>query len=114
VQHLKSGGYEPQRYYHDDDELREALDLVSSGFFSHGDRELFKPLVDSVLYHDDYLLLADYRSYVDRQDDVDNIFRDERRWTRMSILNTARMGKFSSDRAIREYCEKVWEVGSIG
>ena len=110
VQHLKSGGYEPQRYYHDDDELREALDLISSGFFSHGDRELFKPLVDSLLYHDDYLLLADYRSYVDRQDEVGNIFRDEKRWTRMSILNAARMGKFSSDRAIREYCEKVWGV----
>ena len=114
VQHLKSGGYEPQRYYHDDDELREALDLVSSGFFSHGDRELFKPLVDSLLYRDDYLLLADYRSYVDRQDDVDNIFRDERRWTQMSILNAARMGKFSSDRAILEYCEKVWAVRPIG
>ena len=110
MQHLKSGGYEPQRYYHDDDELREALDLISSGFFSHGDRELFKPLVDSLLYHDDYLLLADYRSYVDRQDEVGNIFRDEKRWTRMSILNAARMGKFSSDRAIREYCEKVWGV----
>ncbi len=113
VQHLKSGGYEPQRYYHDDDELREALDLVSSGFFSHGDRELFKPLVDSLLYRDDYLLLADYRSYVDRQDDVDKIFRDERRWTRMSILNAARMGKLSSDRAILEYCEKVWRVRPI-
>jgi starch phosphorylase len=113
VQHLKSGGYEPQRYYHDDDELREALDLISSGFFSHGDRELFKPLVDSLLYHDDYLLLADYRSYVDRQDEVGNIFRDEKRWTRMSILNAARMGKFSSDRAILEYCEKVWGVRSL-
>ncbi len=94
-------------------ELKEALDLVSSGFFSHGDRELFKPLVDSLLYHDDYLLLADYRSYVDRQDDVGNIFRDERRWARMSILNAARMGKFSSDRAILEYCEKVWRVRPI-
>uniref|UniRef100_A0A7V4LE25 Alpha-1,4 glucan phosphorylase n=1 Tax=Desulfobacca acetoxidans TaxID=60893 RepID=A0A7V4LE25_9BACT len=114
VQYLKSGGYEPQHYYHADDELREALDLVSSGFFSQGDRDLFKPLVDSLLYHDDYFLLADYRSYVDRQDEVGNIFRDEKRWTRMSILNAARMGKFSSDRAIREYCEKVWEVGPIG
>ncbi len=114
VQQLKSGGYEPQRYYHDDDELKEALDLVSSGFFSRCDRDLFKPLVDSLLYQDDYLLLADYRPYVDRQDDVDKIFRDERRWTRMSILNTARMAKFSSDRAIREYCEKVWEVRPIG
>ncbi|MFZ5447302.1 MAG: glycogen/starch/alpha-glucan phosphorylase [Thermodesulfobacteriota bacterium] len=114
VQQLKSRGYDPQRYYHDDDELREALDLISSGFFSRGDRNLFKPLVDSLLYHDDYLLLADYRSYVDRQDEVGNIFRDEKSWTRMSILNAARMGKFSSDRAIREYCEKVWEVKPLG
>jgi starch phosphorylase len=113
VQSLKAGGYSPHQYYHDQPELKEALDLVGSGFFSHGNRELFKPLVDSLLYRDDYLLLADYRSYVDRQDDVDNIFRDERRWTRMSILNTARMGKFSSDRAIREYCEKVWGVRPI-
>jgi starch phosphorylase len=110
IQNLKSAGYDPQRHYREDAELREALDLISSGFFSHGDRELFKPLVDSLLYHDDYLLLADYRSYVDRQDEVGNIFRDEKRWTRMSILNAARMGKFSSDRAIREYCEKVWGV----
>jgi starch phosphorylase len=110
AQNLKSGGYEPQRHYREDAELREALDLISSGFFSHGNRDLFKPLVDSLLYHDDYLLLADYRSYVDRQVEVGNIFRDEKRWTRMSILNAARMGKFSSDRAIREYCEKVWGV----
>jgi starch phosphorylase len=114
VQSLKAGGYSPHQYYHDQPELKEALDLVGSGFFSHGNRELFKPLVDSLLYRDDYLLLADYRSYVDRQDDVDHIFRDERRWTRMSILNTARMGKFSSDRAILEYCEKVWRVRPIG
>jgi starch phosphorylase len=110
IQNLKSAGYDPQRHYREDAELREALDLISSGFFSHGDRNLFKPLVDFLLYHDDYLLLADYRSYIDRQVEVGNIFRDEKRWTRMSILNAARMGKFSSDRAIREYCEKVWGV----
>ena len=74
VQHLKSGGYEPQHHYREDAELREALDLISSGFFSHGDRDLFKPLVDFLLYHDDYLLLADYRSYVDRQAEVGKHF----------------------------------------
>ncbi len=110
VQSLKAGGYFPHQYYHDHPELKEALDLISSGFFAQGDRDLFKPLVDSLLHHDDYLLLADYRSYVDWQDEVGQIFRDEKRWTRMSILNAARMGKFSSDRAIREYCEKVWGV----
>jgi glycogen phosphorylase len=108
VQSLKAGGYAPHHHYHDHPDLKEALDLISSGFFAHGDRELFKPLVHSLLCHDEYLLLADYRSYVDRQDEVGHIFRDEKRWTRMSILNAARMGKFSSDRAIREYCQKVW------
>ncbi len=110
VQSVKAGGYLPHQYYHDHPDLKEALDLIDSGFFSHGDRDLFKPLVDSLLNHDEYLLLADYRSYVDRQDEVGHIFRDEKHWTRMSILNVARMGKFSSDRAIREYCEKVWGV----
>jgi starch phosphorylase len=110
VQGLKTRGYSPRHYYQDDDELREALDLISSGFFSHGDRNLFKPLVDSLLYNDEYLLLADYRSYVERQEEVGQIFHDVKRWTRMSILNAARMGKFSSDRAIREYCDYIWKV----
>jgi starch phosphorylase len=71
---------------------------------------LFKPLVDSLLEHDPYMLLADYQSYVDCQDRVDTAYRDPRQWTRMSILNVARIGKFSSDRAIREYCEEIWQV----
>jgi starch phosphorylase len=91
--------------------LREAIDLISSGYFSHGDAQLFQPMVASLLGRDEYLLLADYRSFVDKQEEVGHIFRDEKRWTRMSILNTARMGKFSSDRAIREYCEKIWRAG---
>lgn len=110
VQEVKSRGYDPWFYYHDNVQLREALDLISSGFFSHGDRDLFQPLVNSLLYRDEYLLLADYQSYVDRQDEAGQIFRDQQRWTRMSILNTARMGKFSSDRAIAEYCRDIWEV----
>ena len=110
VQSLKAGGYEPHHYYHDQPELKEALDLILSGFFSPGDRGLFTPLVHSLLCHDQYLLLADYRSYVERQEEAGYIFQDEKRWTRMSILNAARMGKFSSDRAIREYCDKIWRV----
>ncbi len=110
VQNLKSRGYDPTGYYHDNPHLRETLDLISSGFFCHGDRGLFAPLVDSLLHGDEYLLLADYQSYVDRQDEVDQIFGDQKRWTRMSILNVARMGKFSSDRAVREYCRDIWQV----
>jgi starch phosphorylase len=109
--YLKAGRYRPLDYYEHHQELQEAIDLISSGYFSHGDHQLFQPLVASLLYRDEYLLLADYCSYVDRQDEVGHVFRDEKRWTRMSILNTARMGKFSSDRAIREYCEKIWRVG---
>jgi starch phosphorylase len=112
VQSLQAGDYAPHQYYHDDSELKEALDLINSGFFSHGDRELFKPLVHSLLCRDEYFVLADYRSYVEQQEKAGQTFRDENRWTRMSILNAARMGKFSSDRAIREYCEKVWNVKS--
>ena len=110
VERLKSQGYRPEDYYHRNDTLREVLDQIRSGFFSHRDRELFKPLVDSVLYDDQYLLLADYQSYVNCQDEVGRAFLDPVRWTRMSILNTARMGKFSSDRSIREYNEKIWKV----
>ena len=110
VADLKAGNYRPTGYYERDRELQEAMDLMSSGYFSRGDTQLFQPIVASLLYQDEYMLLADYRAYVDRQDEVGNIFRDEKRWTRMSILNAARMGKFSSDRAIREYCEKVWGV----
>ena len=81
--------------------LREVIDLISSGFFSHGDRELFRPLIESLLYSDEYLLFADYPSYIEKQDEVGLLFQDKKHWTRMSILNTARMGKFSSDRAIQ-------------
>jgi starch phosphorylase len=107
---LKSRGYDPGDYVHDNPHLKDTLDLISSGFFSHGDRRLFAPLVDSLLHRDEYLLLADYQSYVDQQDEVGQIFQDKKRWTRMSILNVARMGKFSSDRAIREYCQDIWQA----
>jgi len=113
VNRLKAEGYNPQHFFQEDEELRAALDLIRTGFFSHGDRDLFKPLVDELLYRDTYLLLADYRSYVDRQEEVDHIFRDQPRWTRMSILNAARMGKFSSDRSIREYCDTIWRVKAL-
>ncbi len=110
VQNLKSMGYAPYYHYQTNDRLKEVIDLISSGFFSHGDRGLFLPLVESLLSSDEYLLLADYPSYVDKQDEVGLLFQDKKHWTRMSILNTARMGKFSSDRAIREYCDQIWRV----
>jgi len=106
-------GYAPRYYYESNPSLREAIDLIASGHFSHGDTNLFAPLVDSLLHHDPYLLLADYQSYVDCQERVAAAFRDQESWARMSILNTARMGKFSSDRSIREYCTKIWKVKPV-
>jgi starch phosphorylase len=113
VYKLKSQGYRPYEYYHSDNDLKLVIDSISSGAFSQGDTELFRPLVDSLLNHDDYLLFADFQSYVDCQKRVDQAFTDPRAWTRMSILNVANMGKFSSDRSIREYCDDIWKVSPV-
>jgi starch phosphorylase len=110
VYELKAKGYNPKLIYDSDPELREAVDRISSGFFSGGDKNLFKPLVDSLLHGDPYLLFADYRSYVEVQEQMSLAYKDPAKWTRMSILNVARMGKFSSDRSIKEYCDKIWKT----
>ena len=110
---LKSRGYDPRSWYEGNPQLREAIDQIAAGTFSQGDGDLFRPLVDNLLDRDEYLLLADYQSYIDCQDRVSEAFRNEKKWTEMSILNVARMGKFSSDRAIREYCEKIWQTTAI-
>jgi len=110
VERIQRKGYQPAGYADANPELRRALDLVASGHFSRGDRETFRPLVESLLRWDPFLVLADYADYVACQERVSAAWADQERWTRMSILNTARAGKFSSDRAIREYCEKIWNV----
>ena len=110
---LKARGYRPMDYYEGNQGLRQVIDLIQSGHFSRGDTELFRPLIDGLLHHDPYLLLADFQSYVECQEKVAEAYRDAERWTRMSILNTARSGKFSSDRSIREYCADIWSVKSV-
>jgi starch phosphorylase len=110
VLELKSRGHQPADHYHGNYELRRVLDSIADGTFSVGDLELFRPLVDSLLHHDEYLLLADYGSYIDCQDQVSLAYADRETWARRSILNTARSGFFSSDRTIREYCEQIWKV----
>jgi len=110
---VKARGYRPMDYYNANQGLRDVIDLIRGGFFSRGDTELFRPLIDGLLYQDPYLLLADFQSYVECQEKVAEAYRDEERWTRMSILNTARSGKFSSDRTIREYCRDIWNVGPV-
>ena len=113
VHKVKSEGYNPQEYYNSNTELKKALDLIASGYFSRGDAGLFKPLVDSLLHHDEYLVLADYQSYVECQERVSQAYVDKEQWTKLSILNVARMGKFSSDRSIREYCDDIWKVKPV-
>ena len=110
---LGASGYRPMEYYQRSDSLREVIDLIASGFFSRGDASLFKPLVDNLLYHDPYFLLADFDSYVACQDEVARVYRDADRWTRMAILNSARSGKFSSDRTILQYCDEIWGAKSV-
>jgi len=110
VQQLRSSGYNPRRYYESNPYLHEALDQIVGGTFTGGNGELFRPIFDALLNGDEYMVLADYQPYVDCQDKVAETFRDQERWTRMSILNAARMGKFSSDRSVRDYCTKVWGV----
>ncbi len=113
VMQLKHSGYNPRHYYDNNGDLKQALDQIAGGAFSSGDQSLFRPIVDSLLGSDEYMLLADYQSYVDCQEQVSRAYLDQENWTRMSILNTARMGKFSSDRSIREYARNIWHVQPI-
>jgi starch phosphorylase len=113
VSTMKSQGYNPKDYYNANPELKEAIDLISSGFFSKTDVNLFKPLVDSLLCRDEHMILADYQSYIEYQDRVSMAFKDQKNWTKMSILTVARMGKFSSDRTILEYNEKIWHAAPL-
>jgi starch phosphorylase len=106
------GAYDPQALYRGNEELRAVIDLIADGHFSRGDRELFRPLVDSLLQGDRYRVLADFPSYVECQARVSATYADRERWTRMSILNSAHMGKFSSDRSIRDYSRDIWNVQS--
>jgi starch phosphorylase len=113
VQAKRAAGYSPSDYYHSDENLREAVDLIRSGCFSHGDTSLFTPLIDSLTTNDRYMLFADYKSYLECQERVSEAYKDRDNWTRMSMLNTARMGKFSSDRAIQEYCSEIWNAKPV-
>jgi len=110
VERIKRDGYRPSDYVAGNPELAAVLDLIGSGAFSHGDTEVFRPLVDNLRFDDPFLVLADYASYIECQESVSAAWQDIPAWTRMSIRNAARSGKFSSDRAIAEYCDDIWDV----
>jgi glycogen phosphorylase len=113
VTELRSRGYRPRECYEQNATLREVLDLIASGALSNGDKELFRPIVDNLLWDDPYFLLADYQSYVDCHNRVSALWSDQYNWTRKSIVNVARMGKFSADRSIDDYCERIWKVKPV-
>jgi starch phosphorylase len=110
---LRNAGYNPMNYYQNNSELKGVIELVRAGFFSRGDGEMFQPLIDGLLHQDQYMVLADFESYLDCQAQVDQAYADKEHWTRMSILNTARSGPFSSDRTIGEYSNEIWNLDPV-
>jgi starch phosphorylase len=109
----RSAGYRPSDYYERLPELRAAIDSILAGIFSNGDSNQFRPLMDGLLGHDEFLLLADYPQYIAAQEQVDQAYRDVDGWTRKSILNAARCGYFSSDRAVQQYNEEIWKAAKV-
>jgi len=112
VMDLKQKGYDPRSYINANEELNMAIQTISSGCFSQ-DKDLFKPLIDTLLFRDQFMVCADFKSYIDCQDRVSKAYQDKNHWAKMSVLNTARMGKFSSDRAIQEYCDDIWKIKPV-
>jgi starch phosphorylase len=113
VTELKQRGYHPRAYYDGNPLIREVLDFIAAGGVCDGDTNLFRPLVDNLMNDDPFLVLADFQSYVDEQAKVGDLWKRPEDWTRASILNSARMGKFSSDRSIRDYCAMIWNTGPV-
>jgi starch phosphorylase len=108
---LRQGGYNPRHICENDPELKAVLQMISQNIFSPGNPGLFTPIIDALLHGGDrYCVVADYRAYVDCQESAGRLYRDPDEWTRRAILNTANMGKFSSDRSITEYAIRIWGV----
>ncbi len=113
VMKLKSNGYEPRYYYEKDAELKRVIDMIADDYFNKNEPGIFKSIVDSLLNVDYYCLLADYRSYIKTQEKVSELYKDLDKWAQKSILNVARIGKFSSDRSVHEYAKNIWKVKPV-
>jgi len=115
VDALRFGGRNPRKIYEEDGELKTAIDMIDRGAFSPDKPDLFAPIVDSLVHYGDYyMVLSDYRPYVDTQEQVARLYTQPETWARKAILNTANMGRFSSDRAVREYAGKIWRIKPVG
>jgi starch phosphorylase len=107
---LKKSGYNPREIYEKNEELKRVIDMIASNYFNRNEPGIFKPVVEGLLNYDYYCLFADYTSYIETQEKVSRLYSNQTEWAKKSILNSARMGKFSSDRSIKEYAEKIWKV----
>jgi starch phosphorylase len=113
VSTLLANGYHPEHYLGANRDIRRVVDTIASGHFSRGDKDIFRPIVAKLLStRDEYVHLADLEPYIEAQHRVDEVWRDRGQWNRKSLLNIARMGKFSSDRTIREYAREIWEISA--
>jgi len=110
---LKESGYNTKYYYKNNKELKKVIDMISADYFSKQEPGIFKPIIDSLMGSDYYCLFADYQSYIDKQEEVSKLYLDEDEWTKKSIYNVARIGKFSSDRSVKEYAENIWKVKPV-
>ena len=110
---LKESGYKPMDYYQANQQLGAVIRRITTGYFSNGNPTLFQPIIDSLMHHDEFLIFADYQSYIECQDLAENVYRDQDAWTRMSILNTARCGFFSSDRTMQQYLDDIWKADPV-
>lgn len=113
VEALEAQGYDPRALYEADPQLKTAIDMIASGTFSDGDTSTYEMFVNDLLTQDRFMALADFRAYMDVQDDIETAFRNEHEWARKALLNTARSGFFSSDRSIRDYLDRVWMTDSL-
>jgi starch phosphorylase len=110
---LKENGYKPIEYYEGNKELKKVIDMISSDCFNAGETGIFQPIIEKLLNDDYYCLLADYQSYIDAQDKVSELYMNTNEWTKKTVLNVARIARFSSDRSIKEYAEKIWKVEPV-
>ncbi|TYP93443.1 glycogen phosphorylase [Fodinibius salinus] len=111
IQQLRDSGYDPQRFYKSDEELKKVIDQIHGGYFSPDQPDLFHPITNALLNQGDYfMILADYRQYIQKQREVEYNYRSSFDWNRKAIINIANMGYFSSDRAIKNYCKRIWDV----
>ena len=110
---LQANGYNPWDIYQSNVELKQTLDMIAGGYFSPEAPDIFRPIFEALTQDDRFMVLADYGSYISCQERVDELYRNPEEWSRRAVLNIAGMGKFSSDRTIREYAEKIWNVKPV-